>query len=75
MFNTTLASAGNYDVALALGELYGFQGYLFYFLYMAIAFLLLMNMLLAILVDAYINVKVSFASHHPVGEPNLTCRL
>ena len=28
------ADTGNFDIALSLGELYGFAGYLFYFLYM-----------------------------------------
>lgn len=36
---------------------YGFNGLLFYFLYMAVAAILLMNILLAILVDAYISIK------------------
>ena len=33
------------------------MGYFFYFFYMVVAFLLLMNMLLAILVDAYISIR------------------
>jgi hypothetical protein len=57
MATLLLCLFGNYDVAIKVGELYGFGGYLYYFFYMVIAFLLLMNMLLAILVDSYINVK------------------
>jgi len=48
---------GGTDVGSRLSTLYGFAGIFYYFLFILFASMLLMNMLLAILVDAYIAVK------------------
>ena len=48
---------GGTDVGARLATLYGFAGVFFYFFFIVFASMLLMNMLLAILVDAYIAVK------------------
>lgn len=48
---------GGTDVGSNLATVYGFSGIFFYFLFIVFASMLLMNMLLAILVDAYIAVK------------------
>jgi len=48
---------GDTEVAHDLGEKFPIVGYIFYYIHMIASFLLLLNMLLAIIVEAYIHVK------------------
>ena len=50
---------GDTSLAHELGSKFSLIGYIFYYVYMIVSYFLLLNMLLAIVVDAYVSVKKS----------------